>query len=252
MSLEILGNNSYKDVPLIDTLVGTWAEGVNGCDPLFRNLAAVGLSALYYGVERSPNTGSLADRLEFGELFDETGTFVGNALHRQIDDGWYPQPPHVEHFVAGVYVTTAALVASRLFKTLNVVNDDYVGQTGVQFIQRRVELPVPARNANDAGKAMNTYPVRNIQARVYTRQQPNGQNVQTELDLTAALMGAGSLPWSTSTTLRGSVESVKQSAEASVISGSRQGDIVKAELYSDFQQLGRYAKVVSDNLGTRL
>lgn len=247
MSIEILGNNSYEDVPLVDMAAGTWAEGVNRCDPLFRDLAIAGLSALCHGIRQSSES-QVLDTLEFGELFDESGMFIGDALSRIINDGRYPSPPNVGHYVAGIHVTRAALTASRLFGgKLRVINDDYVGQTGVNYVSRRVEFPVS--DARGAGRTMNTYPVRNIQARVFTQQGPNHHDSShTEIDFAAGLYGSGSLPWSMTTSLSGGIDSRRQSARARVVSGARQGDFVRGSGHASFDELSCYAQVVDENL----
>jgi hypothetical protein len=243
MSLEIPGNNSYDGVPLIDTAVGTWAEGANRCNPLFRNLAIAGLSALCDGI-RCSSESSVLNTLEFEELFDESGKFVGNALSRRVSDGWHSTLPHVDRFVAGIHIMRAALTASRLFDVLSVIDEDYVGSTGMDFLWRRVVLPVSASNAYEAGTIMNSGPVRDIQTRVFAQQRPDSDSLRTELDFAAGLYGPGSLPRSIATSLSSDIDLNRQSVSARVVSGERQGDFVHCGGYTDFDDLSRYARVV--------
>src|SRR5512133_1670818 len=184
MSIEVAGNNSFENVPLLDMEHDVLAEGRGRFDPLLQDLARTGLSALCHGIEQSPASSALGT-LTFGELFDGSNRFVNDALARKVDDGRYPQAPHADCFNAGIHITRAALAASSLFWKQHTIEDDYT-KDGVYNVQRRVVLPIADDKASHAGMVINTYPVQNIQARILTRRsQGNDSRLHTRLDFAA-------------------------------------------------------------------
>jgi len=242
MSFEVSGSNILANIPLINTEVGLGAEGLERCDPLFRNVMTAGLSAAQYGFNQSPAWSGLKE-LRFGELFNGSDEFVGENLKRSIDpDFFYPE--HARQFDAGIYIAEAALTASRLFTGI-AIDNDYTGPGGVGYIKRSVIFPIEPENSQLASSLLNaSAPLINLQARVFAEAKPKSDYIFDQLSFAAA-----SVSGSMAMTLVSNLDYRARTAKVEVSSASREGDFVGADHFSDFRALRRYAQVARQCLG---
>lgn len=246
MSFEVQGNNNLTGIPLLNTEIDSWSSTIEQCDPLFQHIARVGLSAFSHGIKESPATEEAMDIITSQEVFNEEGMFVNKALYRVLGVGRYPREEYADHISAGICIIEGVFIASRMFRELPVIIKDYEGQTGLNRLERRVELAVPENMARKIGPTLNTYTVNGLEARVSTFAGDTDSSIA--LTFAAASPNVPTLPRSISTTLISRIERRSQTVRAKLSSAYREGNFVVANTYSDFDELHTYASAVSATL----
>jgi hypothetical protein len=167
MPYTIEGNNSFEDVPLVLPEQTRWAGTVEMCDPLLRQVAVVGISAVQAGIEQADDP-RIAEFAASQPLFG-----VDERARTDFLDMLYDDPNtdrgHQDLAAAGVRIATAATQVSRLLRSSPgfIENGDYTGPFGAKFLQRTVSAAIPYRDQQDrAGDILNSRPVTVMHARI--------------------------------------------------------------------------------------
>lgn len=243
---KIQGYDYFEGVPLADASEQRWASIIESCDPLLRGAALVGISATKAGAEQAQSD-KVNEILEAGALLDDSGN-MNRELGHELGLGWSPRADHLELASAGLHIVAAAVRTTELFRNYSVENEDYTGQTGVRFTRRTTLAPVQDFEQGQAlGRTLDTYPVRNLQARVFLPAESADSNYSyTELTLAASLHGTGRRPSSMSSVLHTSSNSERGIVGAQITAGFRQGDFISPETYVSFSNLGQYAQAMEE------
>lgn len=235
---------SLENIPLADPNEARWANIMDRCDPLLHTVALVGISAVQHGVEQAQNARA-SEFVASGQLLDGAGN-LNSALSSELDINSYPRPDHMDTAIGGLCIVSAVAHVSRFLTNRTAKNQDYTGQTGVNFTKRTVVASADSlQQSIQLGKKLGCHPISNVQAQVFKPTEENANKYKsTDLGLAASMYGLE--PGSMSSRLMVEADLTENRARASITSGSREGDFVYADVYPKFEDLRTYTKLISE------
>lgn len=209
----------------------------------------MGISATQAGVEQAQND-KATEIVKTGVLLDESGK-ANRELTRELHIDWAPKPEHCELGLAGLFITAAAIQASKFFRRSHTENHNYNTVGGFQVLERVAADPIkdPQQSQTLRDLLNAPYPVKNLQARVVRHPHPDYPNTNHgSTELGQATYVGNALCTSMSTSVRTYSKPEEGVVSAEIAAGFRQGDFAFGDPNADFSWLGRYSSAIIEHL----